>query len=268
MKDHINVLFIGDIVGEPGYKYAKEVLPELRRKYEVDFVIANGENINDTNGILERDAKKLLELGIDVLTGGNHTLDKIQAHSFIKNATNVLRPYNYPKGVYGNGYGIYSVKDEACKIGVISLMGRVYLKYIDCPFRGFDEVYKAVSRETKIVFVDFHAEASAEKIAFFHYADGRASAVVGTHTHVQTADERISENGTAYITDAGMTGAYDSVIGTNKESAIKRFIYSTPHRHEVAVNDVKFAGMFYKINKETGKSEYTERIFFPEFKNK
>jgi metallophosphoesterase (TIGR00282 family) len=264
LKDVINILFIGDIIGEPGYNYTKLMLPGFIQKNKVDFVIANGENITDGMGIIERDAKKLLELDIDVLTGGNHTMDKIQAHKYLHEARNVLRPHNYPRGVYGHGFGVYETK-EKFKVGVINLMGRSYMKAIDCPFRGFDWVYEKVSAETKIIFVDFHAEATAEKVAFGWHADGRASVVVGTHTHIPTADERVLPGGTAYITDTGMTGSYDSVIGMQKDKSIKRFIFGTPQKHEVASEDVHFSGVLCEIFTETGRAKSIKRIFYPEF---
>ncbi|MGV8018481.1 MAG: TIGR00282 family metallophosphoesterase [Ignavibacteria bacterium] len=264
MSKTIKILFIGDIVGQPGYRMTKLVLPGIIEKENVDFVIANGENISDGMGILKRDSDELLELPIDVLTGGNHTLDKIQSHKFINESKNILRPLNYPKGVYGSGYGIYTTKGNA-KIAVINLIGRVYMKPLECPFRAFERVYEKIKCETNIIFVDFHAEATSEKIAFGWYADGKVSAVVGTHTHVQTADSRILPNGTAYITDVGMTGPYDSVIGMKKETSIKRYLFGTPFKHEVAEDDVKFAGVIVEIDSETGKSKKIERILKPEF---
>lgn len=264
MSKTIKILFIGDIVGQPGYRMTKLVLPGIIEKENVDFVIANGENISDGMGILKRDSDELLGLPIDVLTGGNHTLDKIQSHKFINESKNILRPLNYPKGVYGSGYGIYTTKSNA-KIAVINLIGRVYMKPLECPFRAFDRVYEKIKSETSIIFVDFHAEATSEKIAFGWYADGKVSAVVGTHTHVQTADSRILPGGTAYITDVGMTGPYDSVIGMKKETSIKRYLFGTPFKHEVAEDDVKFAGVLIEIDTETGKSKRIERILKPEF---
>ncbi len=264
MSKTIKILFIGDIVGQPGYRMTKLVLPGIIEKENVDFVIANGENISDGMGILKRDSDELLGLPIDVLTGGNHTLDKIQSHKFINESRNILRPLNYPKGVYGSGYGIYTTKSNA-KIAVINLIGRVYMKPLECPFRAFDRVYEKIKGETNIIFVDFHAEATSEKIAFGWYADGKVSAVVGTHTHVQTADSRILPGGTAYITDVGMTGPYDSVIGMKKETSIKRYLFGTPFKHEVAEDDVKFAGVLIEMDTETGKSKKIERILKPEF---
>ncbi|MBP9095876.1 MAG: TIGR00282 family metallophosphoesterase [Ignavibacteria bacterium] len=265
MNASITVLFIGDIIGEPGFNHTQTFLPALTAKHKPDFVIANGENITDGMGIIERDALKLLSLNINVLTGGNHTMDKIQAHKFINDTRNLLRPANYPRGVYGNGYGIYKVGNTNHKIAIINLMGRVFMKPIECPFKTFDWIYDKVKNETNIIFVDFHAEATAEKMAFGWHCDGRASVVVGTHTHLQTADNRVLPNGTAYITDVGMTGPYDSVIGMKKEASIKRFMFATPQKHEVAQNDLHLAGVLCKIDTVTGRGISIERIFYPEF---
>lgn len=265
MQEKIKVLFIGDIIGEPGYNLTKTLLPTYISKYKVDFVIANGENITEGKGLIEKDGKKLLELDIQVLTGGNHTMDKIQAHKYLNETINVLRPLNYPKGAYGHGFGVYEISGTNLKIGVINLQGRVFMKYIDCPFRAFDWAYEKIKYDTNIVFVDFHGEATAEKIAFGWYANGRASVVVGTHTHVPTADHRILSNGTAYITDVGMTGPYDSVIGMKKEGSIKRFLYSTPQKYEVGEEDLRFSAVLCEIDNESGKAVSIKKIFYPEF---
>ena len=216
-------------------------------------------------GLLEKDAKKLLDLGINVLTGGNHTMDKLQAHKYINQAERVLRPQNYPRGAYGFGFGVYTVPETEHKIGVLNLQGRVYMKALDCPFRSFDWAYEKIKEKTNIVIVDFHAEATSEKIAFGWFADGRATAVLGTHTHVQTSDNRLLPGGTAYMTDVGMTGPYDSVIGMKKEQSIKRFVYATPQKHEVGEGDLRFAAVHCEIDPETGKAVSINRILYPEF---
>jgi 2',3'-cyclic-nucleotide 2'-phosphodiesterase len=265
MKEKLNILFIGDIIGEPGLNLVKSLLPNFISKYKIDFVIANAENISEGMGVLEKDAKRLLELPIDVLTGGNHTMDKIQSHKYINETSNLLRPNNYPKGAYGRGFGIFNVNNTSQKICVMNLQGRTFMKPIDCPFRSFDWAYEKIKDETKVIIVDFHAETTAEKIAFSWFADGRASTIFGTHTHIQTADERILPGGTAFITDVGMTGAYDSVIGMKKDASIKRFVYGTPQKHEVATDDLHFAGVVCEIDYVTGKTTSIKRIFFPEF---
>jgi len=265
LSEKINVLFIGDIIGEPGYNLTKSLLPSFISKYKINFVIANGENISGGMGLLEKDAKKLLDLGIDVLTGGNHTMDKLQAHKYINQAESVLRPQNYPRGAYGFGFGVYAVPETEYKIGILNLQGRVFMKALDCPFRSFDWAYEKIKEKTNIVLVDFHAEATSEKVAFGWYADGRATAILGTHTHVQTSDDRLLPGGTAYITDVGMTGPYDSVIGMKKEQSIKRFVYATPQKHEVGEGDLRFAAVHCEIDPETGKAVSINRILYPEF---
>ena len=265
MSDNIRVLFIGDIIGEPGYNLVKSLLPGFISKYKIDFTIANAENISEGMGILEKDAKKLLELDIDVLTGGNHTMDKIQAHKYINETENLLRPNNYPRGAYGKGFGIFYTKDKKIKICVVNLQGRTFMKPIDCPFRSFDWIYDRVKDETKIILIDFHAETTAEKSAFGWFADGKATGIFGTHTHIQTSDERVLPQGTAYITEVGMTGPYDSVIGMKKESSVKRFVYATPQKHEVAQDDLKIAAVVCEIDVSSGKAVSIKRIFYPEF---
>lgn len=265
MKETIKLFFIGDIIGVPGYNLTKTLLPSFVTKYKPDFIIANGENITGGIGMIESDAEKLLALGINVLTGGNHTMDKIQAHKYIHENPNVLRPLNYPKGVYGRGFGLYEIPGTGLKICIASIIGRVFMRPLDCPFRAFDWLHKTVSTETNLIFVDFHAEATAEKIAFGWHADGRASVVVGTHTHVQTSDNRVLPEGTGYITDVGMTGPYESVIGMNRERSVKRFIFGTPQKHDPGENDVRLAGVIAEIITETGKCKSIHRIMYPEF---
>lgn len=265
MKEKLNVLFVGDIIGDPGFNLLKLLLPDLKNKYKIDFTIANGENISGGLGVLEKDAKKLLSIGVDVITGGNHTMDKIQTHKYLNETINILRPLNYPRGAYGHGFGIYEVQNTSNKIAVANFQGRTFMRMIDCPFRQFDWFYEKVVNETKLIFVDFHAEVTAEKIAFGWHCDGRASAVMGTHTHIQTADSRILQNGTAYITDVGMTGPYDSVIGMKKESSLKRFIFATPQKHETAEGDVRLAATVVSINTDTGKSVSVQRLMIPDF---
>lgn len=259
----LNLLFIGDIVGKPGMGVVQTWLPGLIQKYKADFVIANGENAADGKGCTAKEGKILFELGVDVITGGNHTWDRHQSQDYLKNEPRSLRPMNYPKGTYGNGFHIAESKKG--KVGVLNLQGRTFMADIDCPFRTAEWVLQKISAETKVIFVDLHAEATAEKIAMVNFLDGKISALVGTHTHVQTADERIFPGGTGYITDAGMTGPYESVIGMKTQAAVNRFLYQTPQKYETAENDVHICGMFFKIDTETGKTVELERIVFPEF---
>ncbi len=262
----INVLFIGDVVGEPGLRIVEMLLPNFKKMYNVDFCIANGENVADGKGITPETAQRLFKAGVNVITTGNHVWDKLQfVKDYLINEPNILRPLNYPKGTYGKGYVVYSLPSKNIKIAVINLQGRVFLYPIDCPFRTAEMALAKISKETKIIIVDMHADATAEKMAMGWYLDGRVSAVVGTHTHIPTADGRILPGGTAYITDIGMTGPYDSVIGMEKRSSILRFLYQTPHKYEVAQNDVKFSSVLISIDAETGKALRIESIIYPEF---
>jgi len=262
----INILFIGDIVGKPGMDLVQTWLPGLIQKYKAEVVIANGENASDGKGVTNKEGEILFNLGVNVITGGNHIWDKHQSQDYLKTEPKVIRPLNYPKGTHGNGYYIFESKKG--KVGVINIQGRAFMATIDCPFRTMDWVLTKIKNETKVIFVDFHAEATAEKMAMANYLDGKVSAIVGTHTHIQTSDERIMKNGTAFITDVGMTGPYDSVIGMKTQAAINRFIYQTPQKYETAENDVHICGMFFKIDIETGKTIELERIFFPDFVRK
>lgn len=259
----INILFIGDIIGKPGLDFVQVWLPGLIQKYKADCVIANGENASDGKGCTEKEGKILLGLGVDVITGGNHTWDKHQSQDYLRAEPRALRPLNYPKGAYGSGYYVAATKKG--KVGVVNLQGRTFMSPIDCPFRAADWAVSKLKGETNIIFVDFHAEATAEKIAMINYLDGKVSVVVGTHTHVQTSDERIFPNGTGFITDVGMTGPYESVIGMKTQAAVNRFIYQTPQKYETAEKDVHICGMFFRIDSETGKTLEIERILFPDF---
>lgn len=259
----INILFIGDIIGKPGLNFVQTWLPGLIQKYKADLVIANGENASDGKGCTENEGKILFELGVHVITGGNHTWDKRQSQDFLKIEPRALRPNNYPKGTYGNGF--YVAQTKKGKVGVLNLQGRTFMSAIDCPFRSADWVLAKLKDETKVIVVDFHAEATAEKIAMSAHLDGRVSLLLGTHTHTQTSDERILGNGTGYITDVGMTGPYDSVIGMKTVAALNRFIFQTPQKYETAENDVHLCGVFASVEQGTGKAISIERIFFPEF---
>ncbi len=259
----LNLLFIGDIVGKPGMALVQTWLPSLIQKYKADLVIANGENSSDGKGCTEKEGQILLDLGVHVITGGNHTWDKHQSQEYIKKEPRALRPLNYPKGTYGNGYFIAETKKG--KVAVINLQGRTFMADIDCPFRSADWILAKIKAETNLIFIDFHAEATAEKIAMINYLDGKISAMVGTHTHMQTADERIFPGGSGYITDAGMTGPYDSVIGMKTQAAINRFIYQTPQKYETAEGDTHLCGIYFKLDTDSGKTVELERIVFPEF---
>jgi hypothetical protein len=205
-------------------------------------------------------------MGVHVITGGNHTWDKHQSQDYLREEPRVLRPLNYPKGTYGNGH--YVAETKKAKVAVVNLQGRTFMASIDCPFRTADWILSRLKDETKIIIIDFHAEATAEKLAMAAYLDGKVTAIIGTHTHVQTSDERIFPNGTGYITDVGMSGPFDSVIGMKTQAALNRFIYQTPQKYETAQNDVHLSGLFLKIDTDTAKTIEIERVFFPDFNKK
>ena len=264
---NLNILFVGDVIGKPGMNMVETWLPGLIQKYKADLVIVNAENTADGKGCTEKEGKVLFNLGVHVLTGGNHTWDKHQSQEYLKSDKRVLRPLNYPKGTYGNGYIIVETKKG--KVAVLNLQGRTFMATIDCPFRTAEWVLKKISAETKMIFIDFHAEATAEKLALANFIDGKASVLVGTHTHIQTADERIFPKGLGYITDAGMTGPYDSVIGMKTEAAINRFLFQTPQKYQTANDQLHLCGVFAKVDNKTGATTEIERILIPEFeKNK
>jgi metallophosphoesterase (TIGR00282 family) len=267
LPDTLNVLFIGDIIGDPGLKILADNLKGLIHTHKIHFTIANGENLSAGKGILEKDAKRAFEMGINVLTGGNHTFSKIQSGKYIGEEVRILRPCNHHDDVYGRGYNVYPVSVEGgiYKVAVINALGRVYISTLNCPFRTSLQIADRLSKETNIIIVDFHGEASAEKIAFGWYMDGKVSAVIGTHTHVQTADERILPEGTAFITDAGMTGAFDGVIGSKREFSVNRFVYQTPQKQELATEDLRINAVVVNIDTQTGKAKKIKRIFQPEF---
>lgn len=261
---HLNILFIGDIIGKPGIEVTETLIKNYFQKYQIDFCIANGENLNDGKGLNAELVAKITSLGVNVITGGNHLWDKWDARKVLAENKTVLRPLNYPRENPGNGYIIYDLGENR-KIAVINLQGRVYMQPIDDPFKSADWALSKIIDQTKIVIIDFHAEATAEKIALGWHLDGRVSAVIGTHTHVPTADGRILPKGTAYISDVGMTGPYESVIGMKKDVAIKRFMHGVPYKYEMASHDVRFCGAYIKVDSETGKAIKFESIVFPAF---
>ncbi len=260
----MRALFIGDIVGEPGREIVRKMLPTLIRERGIDFVVANGENAAAGFGITPKIAEDLFACGIDVITGGNHLWDKKEIMEYIPRQQRLLRAANYPSTVPGNGSIVLSLPGRGMKIGVLHLICRTFMPTVDCPFQiGRKEVEKMRS-ETPIILVDLHGEATSEKQALGWYLDGEVSAIVGTHTHVQTADERILPGGTAYLTDLGMTGPYDSVIGIKKESAIERFLTAMPRRFETAAGPAQLCGAVVDIAPGTGLARSIERIFLRE----
>lgn len=267
MSDSINILFIADVVGEPGIALLDTILPSLISKHNVHFTVANGENSHEGKGLNEGIVKHFYELGIHVITGGNHSFDKWKIYPYMKTDPRLLRPMNYPKGAHGFGYGVYDVPNTDHKIGVLNIQGRTFMPAIDDPFRTADVFIDKISQETKLILVDFHAEATAEKWAMGWYLDGRISAMVGTHTHVPTNDARIFPQGMGYITDAGMTGSFNSVLGMDKDTAIKRFLLATPHRYKNASGENRLCAVLMSVDPETGHCTHIEPIIFPDFEN-
>jgi metallophosphoesterase (TIGR00282 family) len=255
----VKILFIGDIIGKPGRQAVCRELHRLVDRYLIDLVIANGENSAGGFGITEETAKDLFACGIHLLTSGNHVWDKKDALEFISREGRLLRPANYPDGTPGSGSTVARTAG-GIKVGVVNLEGRIFMNTLESPFRVADREIARMREETPIILVDFHAEATSEKMALGWYLNGRVSAVIGTHTHVQTADERILPGGTAYMTDAGMTGAFDSVIGIRKEEAIEKFLTQLPIRFEVAKNDIRLNGAVIEVDEKDGRAVRIERI--------
>jgi metallophosphoesterase (TIGR00282 family) len=255
----IKILFIGDIVGKPGRQALSRELDRLVDRHSVDLVIANGENAAGGFGLTTDIARELFDLGVHCLTSGNHIWDKKEQVPLVLADRRILRPANYPEGVPGVGSAVFTTPGGV-KVGVLNLEGRVFMKYLECPFRTADREIEQLRKETPIIFVDFHAEATSEKAALGWYLDGRASCVVGTHTHVQTADERILTQGTAFMSDAGMTGSFDSVIGMGKEETIRKFLTQLPTKFEVPKKDIRLNAVVVGIDEKSGRALSIERI--------
>ncbi|MDD2736095.1 MAG: TIGR00282 family metallophosphoesterase [Desulfuromonadaceae bacterium] len=255
----VKILFVGDIVGKPGRQALSRELHRLVDRHTVDIVIANGENAAGGFGLTVEVAKELFGHGIHLLTGGNHIWDKKEQVSFILSDPHIIRPANYPAGAPGVGSAILTTPGGV-KVAVLNLEGRVFMKTLECPFLVADREIKRLKQETPIIFVDFHAEATSEKSALGWYLDGRVTALVGTHTHVQTADERILPQGTAFLTDAGMTGSFDSVIGMGKEETIHRFLTQLPAKFEVGKKDIRLNAVVIGVDEMSGRAVSIERI--------
>ena len=254
----MKILAVGDIIGSAGIKKLKNTLPKIRERENIDFIIVNGENSAEGMGITERNFNDIIEENVDVVTMGNHTWGKKDIFKFIDHPK-LIRPANYPKGVVGKGYNIYKCKNK--KIAVINLIGRVDINVLsENPFVLAKELVEKLQRETDIIIIDFHAEATAEKIALGYFLDGKVTAIYGTHTHVQTADETILEKGTGYITDIGMTGPKKSVIGMDVDASVKRFETTLPERYKIAVGECIFNGVIFDIEDNTNKVKENKRI--------
>lgn len=268
------MLFLGDVCAEPGRNVVRQELAGLRQQLDIDFVIANGENAAGGYGITPAIADALLAAGVDCITTGDHAYDRKEVWEYLGTEPRILRPLNFPPQAPGKGHGIYECQvrsDEGTqetdaaevKVAVVSLQGRVFMKALDCPFRRVLPVLDDIRRETPVVFVDIHAEATAEKQAMGWFLDGRVSAVLGSHTHVQTADEAILPGGTAYITDVGMCGSFDSILGMNKDLSLRRMIEMVPVRLNPATGDVRINGVCVDVEPATGRALAICRLSLP-----
>jgi metallophosphoesterase (TIGR00282 family) len=246
---------IGDIIGKPGRFAVNELLPDLRRQYGVDLVIANGENVAGGLGLTPSTARELLRAGVDVITSGNHIWAQKEIIPYLDGEMPILRPLNYPPGVPGRGY----IADN--KTLVVNLMGRTFIGDYDCPFRAMDKLLAELEHRPPVIIVDFHAEATSEKMALGRYLDGRVSAVLGTHTHVGTIDAQVLTNGSAYVSDIGMTGPIDSVIGDDTESVLRRFLTGIPYRLMVGKGRTMFNAILVRVADDTGRATSIDRIY-------
>lgn len=255
----MNLLAIGDIVGNPGRKVVKELLPKIRRDFNIDMVIANGENSAGGFGITYTVAQELYSYGVDVITMGNHVWSKKEIMSFIDEDSRIVRPANFPEELPGRGSTIVELFNY--KVAVINLIGRVFMDPADSPFNSALKEIEKCKDEADLIIVDFHAEATSEKLAMGWFLDGRANVVFGTHTHVQTADERILSNGTGYITDLGMTGPYNSIIGVEKDIIVKKFVTQIPEKFETAKGEAQFNAVVFEIDDKSRNVVSIKRIF-------
>jgi len=262
----VKILFIADIVGEPGRKAVKQLVPQLRQRHGLDLVIANGENAAGGSGITPKTAEEIFSAGVDIMTSGDHLWDHKEVIELLQNEPRFVRPLNYPPGTPGQGSGVFEVQSAKCEVrspicvGVLNLQGRTFMPPLENPFHAARAEVERLRQQTKIIFVDFHAEATSEKIALARMLDGQVSAVIGTHTHVQTADEQIFPGGTAYLTDAGFTGPHESVLGREIEPVIRRFLTSQPQKFDVAKSRVLLQGGVIEIDDTSGKAMKIERV--------
>ncbi len=259
----MNVLCIGDIVGRPGREALEHCLDKIKEEYQVDFTIVNSENAAGGAGLTSRIAKKFLKFGCDVLTLGDHTWDQKELEEYLEDSERVIRPANFPEGAPGRGWCVQT-SQSGVKVGVINLLGRTFMRHqVECPFRAVKAIAEEIRQQTPVIILDMHAETTSEKMAMGHFCNGMVSAVYGTHTHIQTADETVLDRGTAYITDVGMSGPYDSVIGQNTENIIERFLSSRPIRFQVAEQNIKICGVVVSIDEASGQASKIQRIQYP-----
>jgi hypothetical protein len=256
----MRVFMIGDIVGLAGCKAVDTILPKLKKQYQIQQIIANAENAWRGKGLNRQTADDLFSSGIHILTSGNHIWDQREVFEFIDTEDRIIRPANYPDNTPGKGWTTTWAGSSGIPYAVINLLGRAFISELDCPFRTLDRILAEIPKEIKIRIVDFHGEATSEKMAFAHYAKGRVSAVLGTHTHVQTADEQILPEGTGYITDVGMTGAFQSILGVETEAVLHRFLTHLPTRFTPAEGPGQMDGVLLDIDDQTGKTTSIERI--------
>lgn len=254
----MKILFIGDIVGSPGRKIVKEILPSIKKEYSIDFCVANAENAANGKGITYLIAQELYEMGIDALTMGNHVWARNEVFSFIESDDKIVRPANFPENIPGKGSAL--ITNNKGTIGIINLLGRIYMEPLDSPFIAADREIEKLKKSTNVIIVDMHAEATSEKCTMAWYLDGRVSSVLGTHTHVQTADERIFPCGTSFISDVGMSGPHEGVIGVDKEMILEKFLKHMPIKHELAKGSVQFNAVIIDIDEKSGKTIHIERI--------
>ena len=262
----LNILAIGDIVGQPGRKILEKKLKNFIKEQNIGFCIANAENAAGGSGITINIAKKLFSYDIDVITMGDHVWKRKEIYDLLQSDQRLLRPANYSPLAHGRGYVAIKTKGDYV-VGIINLLGRIFMKPVDCPFRAADAAIEELSKLTNIIIVDMHAEATSEKIAMGWYLDGRVSAVVGTHTHIQTSDEKILPKGTGYITDLGMTGPHKSILGRDVDRVLKSIVTQVPTRYDIAENDLHIEGAVITVNKETGKAEGIKRVRITENDN-
>ncbi len=257
----VHILFVGDVVGKPGRWATYHMLPRLKQQFRPDMTIVNVENSASGFGCTRKMGDAFLRWCADIMTSGNHIWDRMETQPYLNDENRLLRPANYPKGNAGVGCQTF-INEQGMTFGVLNIQGRVFMPPIDCPFAVASDLVAELRKQTPIIFVDFHAETTSEKQAMGRYLDGRVTALVGTHTHVQTADEHVKPGGTAYITDVGMTGPYDSIIGMNYQGALKRFLTALPERFTVAEHDVRLAAVLVTADAETGTATRIQKFMF------
>lgn len=258
----MKILFIGDVVGRPGRRAVQEIVPQLRREHNLHVVIANGENSAGGSGITTDTAGELFGAGVDIITSGDHLWDQKEVDVLLENENRFVRPLNYPPNTVGQGSTVFQA-DGAPSVGIANVQGRTFMAALENPFRSIQNEVKRLREVTNIIIVDFHAEATSEKIAMGRFLDGRVSAVIGTHTHVQTADEQIFPGGTAFLCDAGFTGPHESILGRDVDPVVKRFLTNQPQRFKVASERIILQGVIVEVDNESGRALSIERISAP-----